>query len=423
MPLEIAQILSRSSAAKHGIKAGETILTINGNPIRDFLDLQFYSSQPELLIKLEDKGGNQREVQVTREMNRALGIEPVAYECRRCQNRCVFCFIDQMPPGLRDSLYVKDDDYVYSFVFGNYISLTNLSENDLRRIVTQRISPLYISVHTTDSSLRRKMMGYRRDFNILQALKTLVKHRIEMNIQIVCVPGYNDGEELSRSLRDLTELGEQVTSIGIVPVGLTAYRDGLPELRAFDQALALDCLQRIDAIRRELDVPNIYAADEFYVLADLPIPKASYYNDFPQIENGIGMLRLLKSKFNGKKARFLKELRKHPADYVMLTGKSAFGEISRIAEYLNSKLESQKIRVLQIENRFCGPQISVAGLLSFSDLKDQLVLETNEIPILSSAMFNYENKTLDGASPIDMKELWQRDLLIVDQFFEDWDWQ
>ncbi len=421
MPVQIDRVLKGSSAAKYGIRAGETLVSVNGEEIRDFLDLQFQSSQQFLRLEILSQDGEARTIDLERENRKALGIEPEPYQCRSCQNHCIFCFIDQMPPGLRDSLYIKDDDYIFSFVFGNYITLTNLSQGDFQRIKKQRISPLFVSAHTTNPALRQQMMRYREEADLMSRLKILSKTGIELHIQIVAVPGYNTGEELSRSLKELLTLGKNLLSIGVVPVGLTRYREGLTPLRSFDPVLALDTIKRIDAIREETDL--VYAADELYVLADEKLPPASYYNDYPQIENGIGMLRMLHSKFPYRKARFLKELRTKPMDYRMLCSRSAYSVIKGIAEALEQGLEDQLVVAQAIRNDFCGEQISVAGLLTFSDFRDQVKLSPREIPIIPEAIFNNEGYTLDGATIQDFRELWQRDLMVVNQFFTDWGWE
>lgn len=421
MPLSISNVLPRSTAAKYGIKAGETIISINGKDIRDFLDLQYYSSDLLLKMEIEDPGGIRRQVEVERETSRTLGIDPISYNCRECQNKCVFCFIDQMPLRLRKSLYLKDDDFIFSFVFGNYISLTNLSEADYTRIIDQQISPLYISVHSTDNALRKQMMGYKRKFDLLQVLRRFSKAGIDMHFQIVSVPLWNDGDELIKTLNDLCQPDLNVLSIGVVPVGLTRYRKDLPILQPYNKQLATEALEIISDLHRRFSY--VYAADEFYVLSGQEVPPAEYYQDFPQLENGIGMLRMLLDNYKSRKRSFLKELRKKGGNFVMPCSRSAFSSISSIAANLNKNLEQQSVRVLPIRNKFFGSKVTVAGLLIFRDIINQLDLQPGETVILPSSIFNHEGKTLDGASILDFKNIWNSDILIVDQYFEDWDWR
>ncbi|MGC9361629.1 MAG: PDZ domain-containing protein, partial [Candidatus Syntrophosphaera sp.] len=253
MPLKIVSVQARSPAAKAGIKKGDTILGINSMPVNDFFDLQYYSNDYQLSFELLDPEGNLRIATLHRQPGRSLGIEPESHTLSRCQNNCVFCFIDQMPPGLRKSLYVKDDDYLYSYVFGNYITLNNLEQADFERIIAQRISPLYISVHTTDNALRRKMMRHKAEFDILASLRLLAENGISYHLQIVCVPGYNCGRQLQKTLADLLDGSLSTLSIGVVPVGLTKFRDALVPLEPFDARLAGETLSIIESSRQTRD--------------------------------------------------------------------------------------------------------------------------------------------------------------------------
>lgn len=421
MAVLISSVLPRSTASKYGIKAGESVVSINGNEVRDFLDLQFYSGDLRLQMEIRDNSGKSRILEIERENAKPLGIDPVSYQCRECQNKCVFCFIDQMPKRMRDSLYLKDDDYIFSFVFGNYISLTNLSEADIKRIIDQRISPLYISVHSTDPALRKLMMGYKRELDVMRILRRFSEAGIDMHLQIVSVPLWNDGAELRRSLNDLCAPGLNVLSIGIVPVGLTKFRKNLPILQAYNKRLASDTLELISEFHGLHHY--VFAADEFFVLADVEIPPSAYYQDYPQLENGIGMLRMLKDNYQSKKRSFLKELRKKGGNFIMPCSGSAFASIREIALNLNKNLEQQTVRVLPIRNNFFGTKVTVAGLLTFRDIISQVDLGADETVILPSSIFNYSGRTLDGFGINDFKLLWNKDILIVDQYFEDWDWR
>ncbi|MFO8144201.1 MAG: PDZ domain-containing protein, partial [Candidatus Syntrophosphaera sp.] len=238
MPLKIIGVRSQSPAGRAGIKTGDTILSINSMPVNDFFDLQYYSNDYRLDFEILDPAGKQRGLTLLRQAGKPLGIEPESYKLHHCQNNCIFCFIDQMPPGMRKSLYLKDDDYLYSHVFGNYITLNNLTQVDFDRITAQHVSPLYISVHTTDSALRRKMMRHKGDFDILASLRHLAENGISYHLQIVCVPGYNCGKQLEKTLTDLLDSSLSTLSIGVVPVGLTKFRNGLTPLEPFNPALA-----------------------------------------------------------------------------------------------------------------------------------------------------------------------------------------
>lgn len=422
MPLLIQSVLPHSLASDNGIMAGETLLTINGNPICDFLDLEFFASDFHLSLELLTLNGEQREVDITRENTRPLGIEPEPYKVRSCENACIFCFIDQMPSGLRDSLYDKDDDFLFSFVFGNYITLTNLSESDLQRITNQRITPLYISLHTTDNDLRQKMMRSANPVDISQILSRLSTAGISFHLQIVCVPGYNDAEALRNTLRDLLGSSWNCLSIGIVPVGLTKYRSGLCGLSCFSPETACKLLDLVDELRAEFNSEIIFPADEFYVLADREVPSEEFYQDYPQLENGIGMLRLSYQNFKQKKRALLKELRRKQVDYLMACSASAAKLLESISAELNARLENQVVRTQVVHNDFFGPQISVAGLLTYRDLKEQLKPLPGETIVLPSSIFNHNGETLDGADRLTVKQAWKNPVLIIDQFFEDWDY-
>ena len=422
MSVVIQNILPKSLAAKHGIKSSEILLTVNGQEIRDFLDLELYTSDYEFELEIMTPPGEKRIVKIQREEKSFLGIELEPYNIRSCENSCIFCFIDQMPPHLRNTLYLKDDDYLYSYVFGNYITLTNLTNEDYERIITQRITPLYISLHTTDSTLRQKMMRPLRQVDALSALKNLSQYGISFHIQIVCVPGYNDGEALKQTLKDLHQTKLNCLSIGIVPVGLTKYRQNLCDLKTFNQHNAIEVLDLIEEARNLYSSDIIYPADEFFVLAGRNIPDEDYYADYRQLENGIGMLRLTIQNYKLKKRSILKELRKKTVDYLMISSVCAKEVISKIAEDLNKRLENQRIRVQVINNDFFGPDINVCGLITYSDLYSQLSPEKNETLILPSCIFNTEGETLDGKDRITFQETWNNPILLIDQFFEEWDY-
>lgn len=422
MSILIQSVLPKSLAASYKILPGERLISVNGLPVRDFLDLEFYTSDCEFELELVSTQGETRQIVVERTNRRPLGIEPEPYTVRECDNSCIFCFIDQMPPNLRDSLYGKDDDYLFSFVFGNYITLSNLSEADYKRIIEQRITPLYISLHTTDNALRQKMMRSAKQVDAMAMLKRLNKAGISFHIQIVCVPGYNDGEELKKSLRELLLAKLNLLSIGIVPVGLTRFRDKLCKLEHFTPDSSMATLELIQDVRTEFDSSIIYPADEFFVQAGQNIPQEEYYGDYPQLENGIGMLCLTLQMFRSKKRSLLKELRKKSTNFLMISSVSAYKTISQIATELNNRLENQSIRVQIIRNDFFGPLISVSGLITYQDIKQQLSPGAEETIILPNCIFNNNGETLDGADRLTVKNTWSNPILLIDQFFEDWDY-
>jgi len=422
MAILIQNVLPRSLAAKNDIKGGEKLLSVNGQAVNDFLDLEFYTSDYEFELEIMSTEGISRKVKIQREEKSFLGIEPEPYKIRYCENACIFCFIDQMPPELRPTLYIKDDDYLYSYVFGNYITLTNLDETDYARIIKQRITPLYVSLHTTDNALRQKIMRPSKQVDALSVLKNLSRHGIGFHIQIVCIPGINDGEALKQTLKDLHDPEINCLSIGIVPVGLTKYRKNLDAIMPYNRQTATEILALIDEARKEYNSTIIYPADEFYILAERDIPDEDFYADYPQLENGIGMLRLTIQTYKQKKRGLLKELRKKPVNYLMISSVCAQNVITRIAEDLNKRLENQFIRVQVIHNDFFGPDISVCGLITYSDLWQQLAPQAGETIILPASIFNNEGETLDGKDHLTFQETWKNPILLIDQFFEDWDY-
>lgn len=420
MPLKIVSVQARSPAAKAGIRKGDTLLGINSMPVNDFFDLQYYSNDYQLSLELLDPEGNARIATLLRQPGRSLGIEPESHTLSRCQNNCVFCFIDQMPPGLRKSLYVKDDDYLYSYVFGNYITLNNLERADLERIIAQRISPLYISVHTTDNALRRKMMRHKGDFDILAALRLLAQNGISYHLQIVCVPGYNCGRQLQKTLADLLDSSLSTLSIGVVPVGLTKFRDALVPLEPFDARLAEETITIIESSRRTSD--TVQAADELYVKAGIPLPDIGYYKDFPQLENGIGMLRLTLQNFQERRKSLIRELDKASTSFLMLTSELALITVQSIAEDLNKGLRRSKVRARAVKNEFFGDQVNVSGLLTATDILGQHDAGPGETIVLPNNVFNHEGLTLDDYSSSRLQGGLNRPVLVVDQYFEDWEW-
>jgi putative radical SAM enzyme (TIGR03279 family) len=422
MPLLIQEILPRSLAAKQGIKAGDLLLSINGHHIRDFIDLQFYGSDARLECELETPDGLLKSVEISRNDSTALGIESETYKNICCNNHCVFCFIDQMPPSLRETLYVKDDDYLFSFVFGNYISLTNLSEEDFDRIIEQRLSPLYVSVHTTNPDLRRKMMGYKKDMDVLECLHLLSEQGIQIHCQLVLVPEWNDKAEFKRTLDDLIDPRLNISSIGVVPVGLTKFRDKLSKLRVFTTEEAKAIVDLCEDYRINKEIDYLFCSDELFIRAGLPIPDSDYYQDYPQIENGIGLISLMLENWDTNKRAFLKDVRKkkHPLRFV--TGVSAAGYLEKITREITQKAECCPASVDTVINFYMGETVTVSGLLTFKDISEQVIPQGNEIIALPGNIFNHDGITLDGFSQLDIKEFWQRDILIIDPLFDDWEW-
>ncbi len=414
MPIKIDSIDLGSLAEQRDIQPGDIILEINNEPIGDFIDLQFHGGDEHLLIKLRTPKGEIKKISIMQNWETPLGINPVPHSCTSCINNCIFCFVDQMRPGFRDSLYIKDDDFRLSFVYGNFITLTNLTDFHIRRIIDQRLSPLYVSVHTTNPELHRTILRYTRDFNIMEALTQLKDGDIDLHTQIVVIPGWNDGDELERSLKDLDSLGDNVLSIGIVPVGITRFRKNLTQLPPVDSSKAKEILEIAS------NYPRTFCSDELYVLADQPIPEEDFYEGYPQLENGIGMMRLFLENWAYEKEDFLEEIGKFNQKILFITAKSATKLINQIADDINSVIP-HKARVQTISNDFFGTTVTVTGLLTATDIINQIELAENELAVISAGIFNDDDLTLDGLHIKEFISKIGKPILLVDEEFADWE--
>jgi len=413
MPLKIKSVKKESLAAEIGLQVGDTILKINGQVIEDFLDFQFYSSDDYLNLQIRDRHGNIKNITLQKDWETELGIEIQEHRCRTCINNCIFCFIEQMHPNLRKSLYLKDGDYRFSFVFGNFITLTNLTEHDYQKIFAKKLSPLYISVHTTNPVLHKKMLRYKIDFNIMEKLFYLSENGIEFHTQIVVVPDWNDGTELEKSLADLSQKNLNVLSVGVVPVGLTKFRKNLLNIDRINSEQAKEIL------RLTQKYSGTYCSDEIYLLAEEKIPAAEFYHDYPQLENGIGMIRLLLENWKENKEDFIAELRDILEKIVFVTATLASKYIGKISAEIN-RILPHKTRTVTIENNFFGKEVTVGGLLTATDILAQINLQEDEIAAVSSNIFNLDDFTLDNVHKNDLKKKLNGKLLIIDEEFGDW---
>ena len=407
--LTIASVAAGSPAERAGIAAGDRLLAVNGRPVRDFLDYRFLTADPRLVLRLVRGDGRALELTVEKDWDEPLGLDfggaafgPV----RRCRNRCLFCFVDQLPPGLRPSLYVKDDDYRLSFWEGNFVTLTNLERGDLERIVGLRLSPLYVSVHTTNPALRAHMMGNPRAARIAETLKKLAAGGIALHCQVVLCPGLNDGPELVRTVEDLAALWPAVRSVGIVPVGLTGFRKGLYPLRPVDAPEAGAVLELVDRyqrlFRRRHGNRLVFAADEFYFLAGAPLPPAGHYEDFPQVENGVGLTRLFLERWRRARGRLPRGLPVRTR-VALVTGKLGAWAVAPVVEAL-AGIENLEVVTLVVANRFFGGGITVAGLLTGRDVLEALLsLPRPDLVLVPGAAVQEQTGLfLDGVSLADL---------------------
>lgn len=366
------EVIKASIADAVGLEPGDTLLSINGQPVEDLLDYQFYSQDDNITLVIEKKNGETWSVDIEKDFDDELGLlfEGVVFDrIRLCRNRCMFCFIDQMPPAMRETLYVKDDDYRYSFLFGNYITLTNLSDDDWNKLESMRLSPLYVSVHTTSGPLRQQMMKNPRAAHIMEDLQRLKQVGIQVHTQIVLCPDLNDGQELVKSINELADLYPSVQSVGIVPVGLTGHRDKLPHLRTFTAQEARELIEEVNqwrnTFRSRFGIGFVYLADEFYVKAGIPVPPADYYDDYSQIENGIGLIRLFMDDWQEIKRDLPNQI--DPVQVFLITGESARTVMQTVAEDLN-RVKGLGVEVIAVPNQYFGGGVTVTGLLTGTDI-------------------------------------------------------
>lgn len=420
MPVKILAVEPGGPASHAGVRPGETLLSINGNEICDILDYRFYETDRHLSIVLRDGAGAERTVQIRKGQYESIGLEFETYlmdQQHSCTNRCIFCFIDQLPKGLRKSLYFKDDDSRLSFLFGNYVTLTNLKEREVDRIIKMHISPINISVHTTNPELRVKMMGNRFAGKSLDILYRFAKAGIKLNCQIVLCRDINDGEELDRTLKDLTSLWPSVQSVAVVPLGLTKYRQGLYPLTGYDSETARAVVRQLerwgDRCEQKYGQRICYAADEFYLKAQLPIPPAPFYGDFDQLENGVGLIASLKQEFLDALEDFVPPASSRKV--TLATGVAAHPFLDTLLDELRQRCHNLTCNVVPIVNDFFGDTITVAGLVTGGDLLKQLRgRELGDALLLPDVMLRREGDIfLDDVSLEELSEALQIQIITV----------
>ena len=409
MAVKIFDVTTGSHADKAGIKKGETLLSINSNEIVDVLDYRFYQVNRKLTLEVADEDKNVRTIEMTKGEYEEIGLEFETYlmdKQHSCRNKCIFCFIDQLPKGMRESLYFKDDDSRLSFLFGNYITLTNITEHEIDRIIKMHISPINVSVHTTNPELRCKMMNNRFAGDTLKYLKRFADAGITLNCQIVSCPGINDGDELVRTLTDLENLGVNMTAI--VPVGLTRYRENLYPLVPYNKETAGQTIDIIEKMGDECVKKHgrriFFPGDEFYLLAEREIPLPEFYEDFSALEDGIGMIAYLTDDVGWK----LEELDADESlchKVTIACGEGVFPYMKRIMSIINEKFPNITINTRAIKNNFFGGGVNVSGLVTGGDLIDQLRDDDlGDRLIITSSMLRFENDLfLDDVSTDDVE--------------------
>lgn len=411
---KISRIEPGSIADELGIEPGDLLLTVNDSVIEDVFDYHFLIHDEELVLLIEKPDGEEWELEIEKDYDEDLGMEfeqGLMDEYRSCRNKCMFCFIDQMPEGMRETLYFKDDDSRLSFLQGNYVTLTNMSEHDIDRIIRYHLEPINISFHTTNPELRCKMLHNRFAGEALKKVDRLYEAGIEMNGQIVLCKGINDGEELERSIRDMSRYLPYLRSVSVVPVGLTRYREGLYPLKSFTKEEAKGVLEIIHRWQKKLfeeyGIHFIHAGDEWYLLAEEEIPEEERYDGYLQLENGVGMIRLLREECK-------EAFQALPGDeksrrVSMATGLLAYPELCRIADMLKEKYPGTKVQIYPVRNDFFGEKITVSGLITGGDLIRQLKgKDLGERLLLPCNMFRSEEDVfLDDVTLAEVEEALQ----------------
>ncbi len=407
--IEVKNIKPNSTADKLGLEADDRILAVNDKEIKDYIDYNNAVADFQFKLKVKKQNGNIIEYEVERKYDEILGIEfdEIVFDgLNKCKNKCIFCFVDQQPPDLRHTLNIKDDDYRFSFLQGSYITLTNLEEKDLERIVKFNLSPLNISVHTTDPKLREYMMKNPKAGEIINQLDYLSKNGIDFNTQIVLCPDINDKEKLNQSINDLSGYFPNILSLAVVPVGLTKYKN--KKLRTYNHKEAEEVIEQIEnwqkKIKQKYGENFLYAADEFYLLADLDIPNYDHYNEFPQLENGVGLTRLFRDHYYDIKDKYIDKIYENEQQkkFHLITSVLGKKAIKPVIKDMNDSFNSININIEAIENNFFGPTVTVTGLLTAQDIEKKIQSIRGKNIILPGITLNDNEMFIDE---VNKKEL------------------
>ena len=395
----IKDVLPGSIAFEMGIEAGDSLLSIDGNAIIDVLDYRFKIMEEEILIEIEKHAINEIwELEIEKDSDEDLGLvfdTPLMSKTRICQNKCLFCFVDQQPSGLRNTLYVKDDDPRLSFLLGNYVTLTNVCMDEVRRLASFHLSPIRISVHAADLELRSKMMGTDKAKNLFDAIHILNDAGILMHFQAVICKGINDGKHLALTIEKLSKITPGASSLAIVPVGLTQRRQGLYPLLPFTKKDAQTVIQLVEQFQekfiKKIKTSFVFLSDEWYIMGERPLPPIEHYEDFPQLDNGVGMLRLFEHEFKESKPKEIKNKK----NIGLVTGKAAVDFIKGLALHFENIHPNVKIKVFDIKNEFLGTHVTVSGLLTGQDIIKQLKGKTNGLDCIFVPQNAFRHGTQD----------------------------
>jgi putative radical SAM enzyme (TIGR03279 family) len=415
----IVKVLKNSIAEEMELEPGDELVSVNNCSVKDYIDYKYQISDEDVLFEVRKPNGEIWELEIEKEYDEDIGIlfeNPLMDNIKVCSNKCIFCFIDQMPKGMRKTLYLKDDDTRLSFLYGNFITLTNLKDEEIERIIKYKISPIKVSVHTTDSNLRKYMMGNDKDIDILEYLKKLIDAGITVDCQIVLVRDVNDKDQLDKTIRDLSSLHPGLRSVAVVPVGLTKFRDRLAELKPFDKDSSSELVKQVTGLQNELydklGTRFIFIADEFYITSGMGFPAYEDYEDFDQLENGIGMCRLFKQQIEDLLDEY--EGSEPIADEVaFVTGAAAYELMVDLSEKIMEKIPL-KINVVKIINNFFGERITVSGLTTGKDIIEQLKDKNYKNIILPRNMINDNNVMLDDLTIQDLEKELNTEVTVCD---------
>ena len=415
----IKEIVAGSIAEEMQIESGDYLVSINGEEIKDILDYKFQIFDEYITVVIEKANGEEWELEIEKEENEDLGIifpEQLIEKPRSCANKCIFCFMDQLPDKVRHTLIFKDDDFRLSFITGNYVTLTNSGYKDLDRIIKYHLSPINISVHATDSEIRKMMLNNKTADKVMEYIQYLTAHNIKVNAQIVLCPGINDGKILDKTIQELSEFAPNLQCIAIVPVGLTKYRKNLYPLKVFDKVGCQKTIEQINKwqtkFKQKYNVNLVYLADEFYMKAGISVPNFKEYDDFPQLEDGIGMLAYFDREFENYLRHF--KTKKIEKTVSIATGKIAYSFIRAKMNELEKKFEGLKINVYAIENLFFGPEITVTGLITGGDLIQGLKEKVlgDYLIICEDMLKGDEDIFLDDVRLDDVRRTLQTDIIV-----------
>ncbi|WP_252230365.1 DUF512 domain-containing protein [Clostridium sp. ZBS15] len=411
----ITKVEEYSIAEEVGIEINDSLISINQTPIGDIMDYKFLSADEEIVLEIEKTNGEIWEIEIEKEYGEDIGLEfggGIMDKAKRCSNKCIFCFIDQLPPGMRDTLYFKDDDSRLSFLQGNFVTLTNMKEEDIDRIIKYHISPINVSVHTTNPELRVKMLNNRFAGNILERLKRLTDSGITINAQIVCIPGINSGDELKRTIEDLYKLHPFVASVAVVPIGITKFREKLQHVKTFTKEQSAKEIEMVkelqDKFMKEVNEPFVRLSDEFYIVSGKEVPNSDFYKGYEQLEDGVGVVRY----FNDVIDETLNDLDENSkGSFSIATGALAYEEVMKARDKIVKKNPNIKLDVYKVINNYFGETITITGLLTGTDIIDQLKGKINtKYLLMADCMFRKGYELADSSEQIMLDDLKIRDI-------------